>query len=72
MRDKIEQILSQMSKGECEPEETIDSLLVLLDVTQRSELLIDFAQSMEAYAIHTSEIELKEGVAKYLKSINCG
>ena len=41
-------------------------------VTQQSELLIDFAQSMEAYAIHTSEIELKEGVAKYLKSINCG
>jgi hypothetical protein len=41
-------------------------------VTQRSKLLIDFAQSMEAYAIHTSEIGLKEGVAKYLKSINCG
>jgi hypothetical protein len=49
-----------------------DEQLILSGVSHRRELLIDFAQSMEAYAIHTSEIELKEGVAKYLKSINCG
>ena len=32
MREKIEEILSQMVKGETEPDETIDSLLALLDV----------------------------------------
>lgn len=46
--------------------------LNLACVTQRSELLIDFSQSMEAYEIHESDIEVKEGVTKYLKSINCG
>tara|TARA_R110000772_G_scaffold236420_1_gene348054 strand:- start:390 stop:599 length:210 start_codon:yes stop_codon:yes gene_type:complete len=45
--------------------------LSIHSVSQQRELLIDFAQSMEAYAIHTSDIELKEGVDKYLKSINC-
>ena len=49
----------------------LERKLTLIDVSQQRELLIDFAQSMEAYAIHTSDIELKEGVDKYLKSINC-
>jgi hypothetical protein len=38
MRDKIENILSQMAKGECDPEETIDSLLALHNVSKRLEM----------------------------------
>ena len=35
-----------------------------------NKLLIDFCQSQEAYAIHTNQVTLIEGVNKYLESIN--
>jgi len=47
-------------------------LLNLACVTQRSELLIDFCSSVECYQINTGQVELADGVNKYLKSINCG
>ena len=31
MRDKIEQILSHMAKGECDPEETIEEMQNLIE-----------------------------------------
>ena len=44
--------------------------LTMHSVINRRELLIDFCSSVECYQINTDQVELADGVDKYLKSIN--
>ena len=42
MKDKIEEIVGKVESGHLEPKEAIDELLLLHNVSQRSELLVAY------------------------------
>ena len=73
MRNKIEEIVRQMNHGEIEPEDGVDKLCDLHNVSQQRELLLDFTIALFQWEHDNTKAE-EEIVDNYInrKSNNCG
>ena len=68
-REGVGFLTTEMNKCKTELANLVKNLTIPVVINQR-ELLIDFCSSVECYQINTDQVELADGVDKYLKSIN--
>ena len=71
MRNKIEEILSLMVKGEDEPEQTLDKLCDLHNVSQQRELLLAYHKHLDSFNDPSIYNATENMIDDYLDN-NCG